>query len=278
MKKHTTRQRGSNNTKKEIKTVSDLPTTTAHQSRLRLFQATRRPVRGVWEIETAWGKVKISGRLGQTHADVLDAMLYTAEKVGLTPDGRIKLLVDFAKVRSIARQKSGKIIKTDDKTKNRIVYHSSLEYLVDDLMGAVVEVMEPKHLAEKGHIIDHIYMAVDSNGIPLKRPNPLGGSRNLRTVIFGTTGTKFLKEDLGVKYNPSGISRLRHGGSQAVARIVLTHTDQPNGGWHLDTLIAHICGNITEQELWNRRREIKKDAVELSKIGIIINNDKVSRT
>lgn len=261
-KTNTTRRHGN----KEIKTIKDLPVSTAHQSRLRLFQATRRPERGEWTIETAWGKVKIKGRLGQTHADVVESMLFVAEKVNLMPDKRLRLLVDPYKIKKTARQLQGQ----------------GFTNIIDDIMGTVIEIIEPVHLAQIGHLIDNIYKAVDKNGNPLTKPNPLGGeNRNLWTIVLGEIETKLIKEDLGIKYNPICISCLRHGSSQALARLVLSHdkNKQPAGGWKLDTLINQIYGEINKQKRRNCKREIIKDSTALTEAGININkkDNRVSR-
>jgi hypothetical protein len=261
--KNLIRRRGKKTKKEKTFTnVSDLPVTTAHQSRLRLFQPTRRPVRGIYVIETSWGKVKITGRLGQAHADIIESMLYTAEKVGLMPDGRLRLLVDPYIVRKTAR-----------------LGGEETEIINNDIMGTVVDVLEPDHLKQKGHLIDHIYKAVDKDGTPLTKSNPLGGTREMWSVVFGPVGTKLIFEDLSVKYDPAKISCLRHGSSQAIVRLVLPHDieQQPNGGWHVDTLIRQTCGNVNNQELRNRRREIKKDADSLAKLGIIYANGRITR-
>jgi len=67
---------------------------------LRLFQPTQRPraTAGEW-IQTSWGRCRVLGRLGQRHADLLEAMLFVAERSRETDDGAIELLVDPARVR-----------------------------------------------------------------------------------------------------------------------------------------------------------------------------------
>lgn len=42
--------------------------------RVPIFAATRRPRRTTYSVATAWGSARITGRLGQAHRDVLDAL------------------------------------------------------------------------------------------------------------------------------------------------------------------------------------------------------------
>lgn len=75
-------------------------TATVTPNRVQLYQPTQRPVakKAVW-TETAWGRCKVTGRIGQRHADLMDALLFCAEKRKDEESGQIKLLVDPAKVR-----------------------------------------------------------------------------------------------------------------------------------------------------------------------------------
>ncbi|MCE1183750.1 MAG: ABC transporter ATPase, partial [Rhodocyclales bacterium] len=75
-------------------------------ARVRLFQPSIRPVarKGEW-LETAWGRCKVTGRLGQRHADMLEAVLFCAERRKNEDAGTIKLLVDPARVRKVLSDK-----------------------------------------------------------------------------------------------------------------------------------------------------------------------------
>jgi hypothetical protein len=245
------------------------PTTTAHTVRLRMFQATRRPKLHEEVIVTSWGKVRVKGRLGQQHADVFEAICYEREKRAELEDGRIKLLVDPAKVRRRSRQTSGTGLDANGKG-------TTLQRIIDDLQQVIIEIIEPAHLACQGHLIDHIDRAVRSNGTPLTRRNPLGGERALWRVEIGKAFCKLVATDIWVGYDPGPLARLRHGGSQAVARHVLTHKTQPAGGWTLDRLIRTVVGEeIGEQTLRDARRFIRADASALREIGIEIDGNRV---
>lgn len=117
------------------------PTTTAHTVRLCLFQPTRRPRQMRDEtVRKPWGTVKVWGRLGQQHADVLEAICYEREKKADMEDGSNKLLVDPALVRRRAGQTSGE----------------GFAEVLKELEAAVIEIIEPEHLACSEHLIDHI--------------------------------------------------------------------------------------------------------------------------
>lgn len=243
-----------------------LPTSTAHQARLRLFQPTRRPQRTEREILTAWGRVRVVGRLGQAHADVLEAMFSTAEGRGTITDSdgneRIKLLVDPARVRAAARQPSG----------------TTLQRVLDDLVTALIEIREPKPLRCIGHLVDQVDIATKRDGSKVTKSNPLGGKRDMWRVTIGQTAMHLIHQDLHLNYNPATIAGLRHGVSQALARLILGHDParQPNGGWHLDTLIRQVVGDLSDMQMRDRRRELRADAQSLRLIGIVlIDGDRV---
>lgn len=243
--------------------LTHLPTSTTHAIRLCLFQATRRPqVLKREAISTPWGKIKISGKLGQQHADVLEAICYERERKTEMEDGRIKLLVDPACVRRRSNQVSG----------------SSFDHVLTELQQAVIEIIEPTNLACSGHLIDHIDKAIRADGTYIVRPNPLGGQRHLWRVELGKAFCKLVAGDIWLGYDPAELARLDHGISQAVARHVLSHKNQPVGGWHIDTLIKAVtAGSVRagSTAIRDRRRELHRDAPALLDSGILIESDRL---
>ena len=237
-----------------------LPTATAHQSRLQLFQPTRRPKPIEEIIKTAWGAIRIKGRLGQAHADILEAILSGCEKHAKLEDGRIKLLIDPYRIMKIANQPSWSTFKKN----------------LDDLMQALIEIKEPEHLRCLGHLIDHIDKAVRSDGATITKCNPLGGEREMWRVEIGKAGTMLIENDLKLYYRTQEIASLKYGISQAVARHILTHRTQPNGGWKVDALILALCPNIPAYSLKDRRKELVDDSPKLLMIGLKIENKRVS--
>ena len=238
--------------------TGNLPTATAHQIRCQVFQPTRRPGYQNKSIATSWGTANVEGRLGQTHADTIEAMMYHAEKSRITEGGRLQILVDPHKVRMSVG--GGK----------QYSYSQIWKVLLKDLKKAVVEVHNPKMgIKAMGSIIDEV---VES---PAERVNPLTGKqRHLWRVTLGPAWTQLIQEDLALYYDPMPIARLSNGVSQAVARHVLTHRREPQGGWKLEELL-HSVGAAGRTR--DRRNELIEDAVDLAKLGIEINGDRVNR-
>jgi len=237
------------------------PTTTATPARVRLFQPTQRPriTAGEW-IQTSWGRCRVAGRLGQRHADLLEAMLFVAERSRETDDGAIELLVDPARVRrtlSDHRHSLGRI----------------REWL-RELRSATIEIESPHLPAEErllGGLIDHVEPSSMTRHDPLS-----GGERHLWRVRLGKPLVELLKRDLRLWYDPAPLARLQYGISQAVARHVLTHSRPPDKGWKLDGLIKVVCGALGSQATRDARRRIRKDGEGLSAAGVILDGERVS--
>jgi len=232
-----------------------VPVTTASLARLRVFQATRRPQPVDQVIVTAWGTVRLKGRLGQQHADVLESILWVGEKPREIGEGRVKVLVDPAKVRRASRQDA-----------------RSLEIITRELMEATIEIIQPERLAGIGHLIDHISFARKADGSYLTCKNPGGaceGDRKLWRVELGKSLCQILAHDLWIYRDPRPIVRLRHGISQAVARHVLTHRKGSCANWGVDTLIKAVTGEeISLQAQRDRRRELRADREALAALGV----------
>lgn len=246
------------------KNESAMPTTTALVSRLCIFQPTRRPTALYKsEIKTPWGYIKITGRLGQQHADVLESICFHAEKKAVVEDGRIKLLVDPAVIRRSANITSGE----------------QFEKIIIELQTAVIDIIEPSELSCSGHVVDHIDKAQRSDGSYITKRNPLGGGeRHLWRVELGKAFCKLIGGDIWRCYDPRPLALLELGVAQAVARHVKTHKTPPPGGWHIDSLIEAVLHDksLSGDTLRNHRRSLRKCAEGLLKIGIIIKNDRVT--
>ena len=238
------------------------PTSTVHTIRLCLFQSTRRPKMVEKIIETSFGKVRIKGRLGQAHLDVFEAICYSRERKK-DSEGRIHILVDPWAVRKISGQMSGA----------QFCSGTTFRRILDDLMQAIIEIIEPSHLACIGHLVDHIDTAVKSStGEKILRNGPFG-ERELWTVKLGEAFCRLVQKDVWIGYDPAPIARIGHGISQHVARHILTHRNEPNGGWKLNTLIEATAGKTTSAVLRKYRERIKEDAPRMAEIGIVIEGD-----
>ena len=241
------------------------PTTTVHQSRIRVFEPTRRPTHCQRDITTPWGTVVVTGKLGQGHADVIEAMSHELEDWRQTDTGAIELLIDPYRLRRTAN--GGKVGSG-----------TQLDAILIDLMQAILDIDIPKPgLRVRGHIIDEIVdskITKPSHGFGKDRKQ--GEERHLSKVTLGRAFVGLVGGDLHLHYDPKPIAALQYGVSQAIARHIATHKTVPPGGWHLDTLIDAV-GAGEAGKLGNRRRELRKDAEGLRGLGILIEEGRVRR-
>ncbi len=236
------------------------PTSTSAQARVMLYQPSQRPRlrSGDW-TETSFGRCRIEGRLGQRHADVVEAILYCAEKRRDVSDGGIELLVDPARVR---------------KTLSDSRYSfAQIEKLLAELRAATITIETPQFdFPIIGGLIDHVIPS------PMTRPDPLtGGERNLWRVRLGVALVMLLEHDLSLYYDPAPIARLQHGISQAVARHILSHKTEPLGGWHLGTAIMAVAGKVASKAMRDARFRLKEDADELKALGLVLDGDRIRK-
>jgi hypothetical protein len=172
------------------------------------------------------------------------------------------LLVDPARVRRRAGITSG----------------TQFQAILLELEQAVIEIVEPAHLACSGHLIDHIDYATRSDGTHITRYDPLtGGERALWRIELGKALCKLVAGDIWLGYDPAPIAKLDHGIAQAIARHVLSHKTSPRSGWRLDGLIRAVAGELDSKAMRDRRLECRKQAAQLEAVGIIIDGDRVRR-
>lgn len=243
----------------------DLPTSTAHQSRLQLFQPTRRPVAMVRTIETIWGSAVVHGKIGQAHADVMEAIFKEAHDHQMLDDGRMQILVDPYKVRMTAGG-------------GKAVGGSQLDKVLTELMQVVIELrIKSTGTKIKGHILDK---AVESRvNAETHASTSFGGEeRKMWCVEIPATFVQLFYTDHGLYYDPKPIAALTTGIGQAIARHIATHTQQPRGGWVLDGLIRAVGAGETSVDMRNRRREVLKDVTGLQALGLSIEDGRIRRT
>lgn len=236
------------------------PTSTVTQARVILYQPSQRPSMrsGEW-VETAFGRCKVKGRLGQRHADLVEAILYCSEKRRDISDGGVELLVDPARVRKVI---------SDDRYS-----FEQIEKLIAELRAATIVIETPQFdFPIIGGLIDHVIPSQAT------RPDPLtGGDRHLWRVRLGVALVMLLRHDLGLHYNPEPIARLQHGISQAVARHILSHKVVPPGGWHIDTVIVAVAGKLNSKAMRDARFRLKEDADGLKAMGLVIEGERITR-
>jgi len=242
--------------------IIEVPTTTVSQARVQLFEATQRPTyRNAESIKTAWGVCKVTGRLGQRHADVLEALLFCTEARRNLADGGIEFLVDPARVRKTISD-------------NQYSY-SQIEKLLIEIRSATITIhLEKFDFPIIGGLIDHVVPCSKT------KPNPLtGGQRNMWKVRIGVALRLLLENDVSLFYDPGPIARLQHGITQAVARHLLTHKSSPPSGWHVDTVIGAVLSAPTGQALRDARRRLAEEVEALEKMGIEldVNNKRIAK-
>ncbi len=241
-----------------------VPASTRTQSRVILYQPSQRPERraGDWQV-TSYGRVRVTGRLGQRHADVVEAICATALAGREIEDGGIELLVDPHRVRRVLSGGRGQYS------------NEGLHVLLADLRAAVIEIETPK-LAEKnqriiGGLLDHWVPAAREVTDPLT-----GGVRQLWRVRLGVALAALIRADAAIWRDPAPIAALRSGVSQAVARHVLTHSAARRGRLHLNGLLDAV-GVAGGQARKQARRAVRDDARGLAVLGIVVEGDRVWR-
>jgi hypothetical protein len=233
-----------------------VPTSTAIQPRIRLFQPSQRPkmMSGEW-METSFGRCKVEGRLGQRHADLLESVMVCAEKRRDIEDGGVVLLVDPARLRRTMS--------------NNQYSYEQINKLITELRMATITIESPKWDSPLiGGLIDHKVLS------PMTRKDPLTGTeRHLWRIRLGTLLVLLLERDVALYHDPVPLTQLQHGISQAVARHVLSHQMQPKGGWKLETVLGAVAGPLSSQDLRNAKRRLKEDMEGLLKIGIQVDSE-----
>jgi hypothetical protein len=240
--------------KKEIA----ISTATVHENRFAIFQATDRPKEKTVVINVNGGTIKIKGKLGQVHKDILEFIKHNHVKYGYTQDGRIAFLVDAYQLRKALAGGKGEYS------------YETFWRLLEDLIRTYIEIDTP-NIKAAGSFLAH---AVESK---IEVPHSKTGKpRKLMRIEFSKLGTVLIEEDVKLFYDPIPITQLKHGISKAIVRHCLSHKNQPNGGWKIDTLLKAILGEDAKpQVIKDAKRFLKKDIEQLKKCGIFIENDRV---
>ena len=240
-----------------------VPASTRTQGRVRLYQPSQRPERraGDWQV-TAWGRVRVTGRLGQRHADVVEAVCSTALARREIEDGGVELLVDPHQVRRAVAGGHGQYS------------NEQLHVLLADLRGAVIEIETPELAATGqriiGGLLDHWIPSSRAVTDPLTR-----STRQLWRVRLGVALAALIRADQAIWRDPAPIAALHSGVSQAVARHVLTHSAAPRGGWKLDGLLDAVGARAGGRARREARMAVRGDAAGLAALGIRVLGDRV---
>jgi len=239
-----------------------IPTSSAHQARLQLYQPTRRPVWQERVIETPWGRATVRGKLGQVHADIVEAICRHAEDHRVIPQtGHLQVLVDPYRVRVSVG--GGKAYPKD-----------TLWKMLTELREVSITLEVP---SQKFKVLGGLLDRVEAS--EATRTHPVTGEpRALWRVTFDPAFAALLQADLQLYYEPGPLAAIDAGVAQAIARHVLTHRESPEGGWHLDTLIRLVGAEGTSNTtLRNRRREVHACAEQLACVGVLVEGERVQR-
>ncbi|HDR9103310.1 TPA: ABC transporter ATPase [Burkholderia vietnamiensis] len=241
--------------------LKHIPTSTAHQARLQLYQPTRRPHWMERVITTPWGTATVRGKIGQVHADIVEAICRHAEDHRtVAATGHLQMLVDPYRVRVSVG--GGKAYSND-----------TLWRMLTELREASITLEVPTlGLKVLGGILDRVEES------PATRINHLTKKpRQLWRVTFDPAFAAMLRDDLHLYYDPAPLAKIETGVAQAIARHILTHRDQPTGGWLIDSLIKAVGAGGDSTAMRHRRREIRNCAESLKTVGLIVEDDRIFR-
>lgn len=247
---------------KQRNTQAKLPVCVAHESKLPVFQPNRRPLR-VWQqcLDTAHGSVTVTGKLGQGHRDVLDAVIACCERSKFE-DERLAVLVDPYKLRKMVS--SGR--------NSGMFPYDHIRRLLRDLRSAEV-VMDMPALQLRvtdGILADFEESAITKESKPWEFQTTSGSPRPMLKVTFGKNWTRMLARDLSVVYRLPIVIGMRHGASQATARYCLSHREVHDT---LDGILMKIGYDLTgktPRAVNKVKAEIRCDAEALAALGVII--------
>ncbi len=241
--------------------LKQVPTTTAHQARLQLYQPTRRPQWMERIIATPWGTATVRGKLGQVHADIIEAICRHAEDHRIiAATGHMQILVDPYRV--------------------RVSVGGGTAYSKDTLWRMLTELREvsitlevpSQGLKVLGGILDRVEES------PATRINHLTKKpRQLWRVTLDPAFAAMLREDLQLHYDPTPLAKIEAGVAQAIARHILTHRDQPTGGWLIDNLIHAVGAGGDSVAMRHRRREVKACTESLRSVGLVVEDGRIYR-
>lgn len=241
-----------------------LPTSTAAPTRLCLYQATRRPQLGTRTVQIEKiGSMTVTGRLGQVHANLMECLMFLAE-CHKVKDNRLQITVDPFKLRKAMW--GGKERKKTSLRKNQPIYSAEQMLLLESDLQAAVLVTDSKTMQVRGRIVEQVRESKATHS-DSRKWLLAGEGRKLQVWVFSVEWTKVMLSDVGRFYDPRPLCRIEHGSVAAIARHVLTHQYQPNGGWKLEGLMT-AAG--VERQASKVMKEMAEDIEELRELGIVI--------
>ena len=235
-----------------------LATNNARTARSRIFQHTQVPE--AWsEIETdlpGAGSVRVGGKVGQRHELLMEAINFHAIKTRRLENGVLAVLVDMHDLR--------KTLSGERKER----------YGVDGVLKLARALRQVTVSGQDIPFVDGILNHLIPTSTTTPHPIPGRPPRPLWRAEFTACWAAWLDADpVHLHYDPRLLAGIRSGVAAAVTRLVLTHRDQPRGGWILDSLIRTVVG--AEPTRWVRQ-DVRADAEAMAAAGVVVVGNRVS--
>ena len=233
-----------------------LATNNARTARGRIFQHTQVP--NIWsEIETdlpGVGTVRVAGKVGQRHELLMEAINFHAIKTRRLENGVLAVLVDMHDLRKTLTGKG----------KER--------YGVAGVLKLAKALRQVTVSGQDVPFVDGILNQLIPTSATIPHPIPGRPPRPLWRAEFTACWAAWLDADpVHLHYDPRLLAGIRSGVAAAVTRLILTHRDQPQGGWILDRLIRTVG---VEPTRWVRQ-DVRVDSEAMAAAGVRVIGDRV---
>jgi len=243
--------------------LPNIGVTTESLNRLPVFEPSMKPRQRERIYEGKYGKVTVNGRLGQSHKNLLETILWKKELHDFFKDGDkkyLKVLYDKGKVRRYISQT------------NEYYSHKGYISLLEDMKKAFITI-ETEKIKTEGYLIIDLYDSPTLKPINTKSPI-IPKEVPLATIVFGEVLTALIDNELHFAYDPKPIMTLSNGISQAIVRFLRTHRHHPEAGYHLRELIKAV-GGYTQGVKWRIiKKALREDTKKLESFGITIDFEK----
>ncbi|MHB8258429.1 MAG: hypothetical protein ACYDHY_14925 [Acidiferrobacterales bacterium] len=247
---------------------SEKPIKTATQAcRVPIFAPTRKPTEAVrLRVATQWGQAVITGRLGQQHRDVLDALLGTEGLWRNAEHGGIEMHFDSADLRKKlgwARWDYRHILNVlEDLRLARVVMPDQHE-----VTGIITRVAESDQQppARRRHAGKTAAWADRKPDDPRGHDDeavPRGGMMWTATI---SGAWMRLRREMTTQY-PERVFRMKYGVSQAATRFMLSH--QAGARYHIETVLEAV--NAPTGHWARAKKEIEFDAQTMADCGVTL--------
>jgi hypothetical protein len=242
--------------------IMKIPTATVLPARLRMYQPSKK-ARNIKQVfETKYGICEVDGRIGQVHADLIEALFTNAIKTREI-DNFIEIMIDPYKVRKCLSETE--------------YSYQTLNNILKDLMKTVITIKakdsKKNDFIAMGTVISSVRQL--EKEIENKSVEILGKKRKLWVVRLGDVYCQLIEKDIHLHYKTEPINKLKSGITQAIIRFLLTHKDKPNGGWTLDYCIKSVAGEeCTAAKMTEYRQAVRKEIDGIKNCGFVFENDR----